>query len=164
MQKKLPNEVLIEDIIQETFLAALKSVNSFTGESSERTWLTSILNHKIIDEYRVWNTRKGKFNKQMILQSELEQEYHMEISKNHGPVYQTEMNVNFQEFQNFVYGAKHLLSKRKKEVFELKIINEYDHEVVCEKLGITKSYLWVVVHKIRKKINGHLVQEWYQNN
>ena len=36
-----------EDLVQETFLAALKSQNNFSGRSSERTWLVSILRHKI---------------------------------------------------------------------------------------------------------------------
>ncbi|HKK02115.1 MAG TPA: sigma-70 family RNA polymerase sigma factor, partial [Desulfuromonadales bacterium] len=43
---------LAEDLVQETFLAALKTSSSFAGRSSERTWLVSILKRKIIDHYR----------------------------------------------------------------------------------------------------------------
>ena len=41
-----------EDLVQETFLAALKSQNGFSGRSSERTWLVGILRHKIYDHLR----------------------------------------------------------------------------------------------------------------
>lgn len=40
-----------EDVVQETFLAAIKSPN-FAEQSAQRTWLTGILKHKIIDLIR----------------------------------------------------------------------------------------------------------------
>ena len=50
---------LAEDLVQETFLSALKSKDSFQGRSKEQTWLTSILKNKIIDHYRkVGNSRE----------------------------------------------------------------------------------------------------------
>ena len=47
-----------EDIVQETFLSALNSIKNFKGHSSERTWLTSILKHKILDHFR--KRQRGK--------------------------------------------------------------------------------------------------------
>lgn len=41
-----------EDLVQDTMLAALTASERFTGSSSVRTWLTSILRHKIIDHFR----------------------------------------------------------------------------------------------------------------
>jgi len=41
-----------EDIVQETFLAALKSAGRFGGRSKIFTWLCSIACHKISDFYR----------------------------------------------------------------------------------------------------------------
>ena len=38
-----------EDVVQETFLAAFKARDRFAGQCSERTWLISILRHKIYD-------------------------------------------------------------------------------------------------------------------
>ncbi len=43
---------LAEDIVQETLLAALQAYRNFAGRGSERTWLTGILKHKIMDYYR----------------------------------------------------------------------------------------------------------------
>jgi RNA polymerase sigma-70 factor, ECF subfamily len=41
-----------EDLVQDTFLAALKAHGRFAGQSSERTWLVGILRHKIYDHLR----------------------------------------------------------------------------------------------------------------
>src|SRR5688572_20288032 len=41
-----------EDLVQETFLSAYKNKEGFRGQSSEKTWLTSILKNKITDYYR----------------------------------------------------------------------------------------------------------------
>ena len=49
---RLRNREQAEDVVQETFLAAFTSLRSFMGESSKRTWLTAILNHKVCDHLR----------------------------------------------------------------------------------------------------------------
>jgi len=41
-----------EDLVQDTFLAAVKAQNSFGGKSSARTWLVGVLRHKIYDHLR----------------------------------------------------------------------------------------------------------------
>jgi RNA polymerase sigma-70 factor (ECF subfamily) len=46
------NKDVAEDIVQETFLAALKSAKGFKGRSSAYTWLCSIAYHKVADHYR----------------------------------------------------------------------------------------------------------------
>jgi RNA polymerase sigma-70 factor (TIGR02943 family) len=40
------------DLVQEAFLHAFRGRGSFDGRSSERTWLVSILRHKLIDHLR----------------------------------------------------------------------------------------------------------------
>ncbi|HEY6097505.1 MAG TPA: sigma-70 family RNA polymerase sigma factor [Candidatus Deferrimicrobium sp.] len=49
---RLRNRTAAEDLVQETFLAALKDRGSFSGNSSESTWLVGILKHKIADHFR----------------------------------------------------------------------------------------------------------------
>ncbi len=43
---------IAEDLVQETLLAAYRSRQKFTGQSTVATWLTGILKHKISDYYR----------------------------------------------------------------------------------------------------------------
>jgi RNA polymerase sigma-70 factor, ECF subfamily len=49
---RLRNREIAEDLIQETFLAALRGKEKFKGEAAEKTWLVGILKHKIIDHFR----------------------------------------------------------------------------------------------------------------
>src|SRR6516164_10428229 len=49
---QLRDPAAAEDVVQETFLAALKARDRFSGRSSDRTWLVGILRHKIYDHLR----------------------------------------------------------------------------------------------------------------
>ncbi len=49
---RVRNEATAEDLVQETLLSAIQSVDNFEEKSSEKTWLCGILKHKIIDFYR----------------------------------------------------------------------------------------------------------------
>jgi len=51
-QRLLPRADLVEDTVQEVFLAALGGLRHFQGQSSLRTWLIGIARHKIEDVYR----------------------------------------------------------------------------------------------------------------
>ena len=51
---------IAKDLVQDTFVAGLKSMKNFKGDASERTWLISILKRKIIDYYRKINSKKGQ--------------------------------------------------------------------------------------------------------
>ena len=43
---------IAEEMVQETFLAALQARGRFAGQSTERSWLVGILKHKIVDHFR----------------------------------------------------------------------------------------------------------------
>jgi RNA polymerase sigma-70 factor, ECF subfamily len=47
-----PRADLVDDVVQEVFLAALNGLGAFQGQSSLRTWLMAIARHKIEDVYR----------------------------------------------------------------------------------------------------------------
>lgn len=51
-RRKVPSDDIAEEIVQDTWLAALGAIESYAGRSSLRTWLTSILRRKIADHYR----------------------------------------------------------------------------------------------------------------
>jgi RNA polymerase sigma-70 factor, ECF subfamily len=46
------NRLIAEDILQDTFLNAIKSARNFKGNSHVYTWLVGIAHHKISDYYR----------------------------------------------------------------------------------------------------------------
>jgi RNA polymerase sigma-70 factor (ECF subfamily) len=48
----------IEDVTQEVFIAALKSLPSFRGDSQFGTWLRTLTNHKVAEFYRKRNRKQ----------------------------------------------------------------------------------------------------------
>jgi RNA polymerase sigma-70 factor, ECF subfamily len=48
----VPRVHLVDDVVQEVFLAALNALSTFQGTSSLRTWLIGIARHKVDDVYR----------------------------------------------------------------------------------------------------------------
>jgi DNA-directed RNA polymerase specialized sigma24 family protein len=52
-RRLLPRIDLVDDLVQEVFIAALENLATFAGSSSLRTWLLGNARHKIEDHYRV---------------------------------------------------------------------------------------------------------------
>ncbi len=59
---RLRDQELSEEVVQETFLEALRVRESFAGRSTERTWLIGILRHKILDHFRRRVRRREESN------------------------------------------------------------------------------------------------------
>ena len=51
-RRLIPRADLVEDLVQEVFLAAWENLEKFRGESALRTWLLGIARHKVGDHYR----------------------------------------------------------------------------------------------------------------
>ncbi len=51
-QRLAPHADRIDDLVQETFLAALANLEQFRGTASLRSWLLGIARHKVEDYYR----------------------------------------------------------------------------------------------------------------
>jgi len=65
------NHSITEDIVQETFLAAINSASNFRGQSKVGTWLYSIACHKVTDYYRRQG-REAKYNARNVNVSDIE--------------------------------------------------------------------------------------------
>jgi RNA polymerase sigma-70 factor (ECF subfamily) len=52
LHHRLDRREVLDDLVQETFLAAWRSLDRFRGESEVRTWLLGIARHKLADHYR----------------------------------------------------------------------------------------------------------------
>src|SRR6476660_2855865 len=50
---RVRDRAIAQDLVQETFLAAIKARDGFSGRSSERAWLFGILRNKLTDYYRL---------------------------------------------------------------------------------------------------------------
>ena len=56
---RVRDRAVAEDLVQDTFLAALRARDSFAGQAGERTWMVGILCHKIADNWRSSSAPSG---------------------------------------------------------------------------------------------------------
>ena len=96
---KISDESIIEDLIQETFLAGLKSQHLFRGEAKESTWLIGILRKKIVDYYRRINSKKGRIKRNMISETDLRIVYNKEFTLDSGNDNDTMRNIEAVELK-----------------------------------------------------------------
>lgn len=149
------------DIISETFLAALNSMKNFKGEASERTWLISILKRKIIDYYRRINSNKGKAEvKVMLPDGEAEGEWLEE------KVADLSDRTAEDEMENRELGLAILecmdqLPEKQAKIFRMKTIEGIDTEAICNEFKISPSNLWVIIHRARTFLAKCLEKNWF---
>lgn len=58
VSNKIENPSVAAEIVQETFISCLQTLNLFKGESSLLTWMQSVMRHEIADFYRKQYAKK----------------------------------------------------------------------------------------------------------
>lgn len=151
---------MAQDLVQDTFLAGLKSMKNFKGESSERTWLISILKRKIIDHYRKINSNKGKAEVR-INYSDDENEGDWLEERIADPFDKTaEDRIQNRELRDAIFDCLSKLPDKQAQVFRMKTIEGYDTEDICKELNINASNLWVIIHRARTAMASCLEKNW----
>lgn len=152
---------LAQDIVQDTFLAGLKSMKNFKGEASERTWLISILKRKIIDHYRKINSNKGKAEVR-ISYSDDESEGDWLEERVADPFDKTaEDLMQNSELGDAIFDCLSKLPEKQAQVFRMKTIEGYETEDICKELNINASNLWVIIHRARTAMASCLEENWF---
>ncbi len=159
---RVNDRVIAQDLVQDTFLAGLKSMKNFKGEASERTWLISILKRKIIDYYRKINSKKGKAEVRIMYNSDTETEGDWLEEQVADPFDKTaEDTIQNNELGEAIYNCLSKLPEKQAEVFRMKTIEGYETEVICNELNITASNLWVIIHRARTAMAACLEKNWF---
>ncbi|MEY8779424.1 sigma-70 family RNA polymerase sigma factor [Allomuricauda sp. XS_ASV26] len=157
-RRKLP-EAAIEDVVQDTFLAALRSAPRFKGQSTERVWLTSILHHKIMDYYRKAYSRQGKVMHDALRLSDHPNWYELENQTNKPDDAEIIELLNADELISVFNSGLSVLGNREKEVLRLKM-KGYSTEAICNTLDIERVNTWVALSRARKKMKSYLNENW----
>ncbi|MFP7298673.1 RNA polymerase sigma factor [Neobacillus niacini] len=136
------NQDEAEDMTQEVFIRVLKTLGSFNGTSSLKTWIFSIAKHVAIDHHRkkrFSSIFKEGFFKQM-------------ASKEKGPTEVVERN----EMQQLVHEAISKLKPSYRAVVLLRGINEFSIKETAEILHCSESKVKVDYHRaltdLKKKL------------
>jgi len=159
---RINNENVSKDLVQETFLAGLKSAKNFQGKASEKTWLTSILKRKIIDYYRKINSKKGQAEVRMSFYDNGENEGNW-IEERVPQAWQseTEKSIENDELKSQIDICIDNLPEKYAIVFRMKTILGYETEDICKELEITSSNLWVMIHRARTQLRGCMEENWF---
>ena len=151
-----------EDLVQETFLAALRARENFKGRSTARTWLIAILKHKIVDYIRK-KIREPSSDKIETLSDLADSdfndkgEWQIRPSKwaiNPGKIYEQK------EFLDVLYRCLAELPERLAEAFMLREMDGLSTEEVCKVLDITATNSWVMLYRARMSLRGCLENKW----
>ena len=158
---RVSDREIAQDLVQDTFLAGLKSMKNFKGEASERTWLISILKRKIIDLYRKINSNKGKAEVR-IQYNDAESEGDWLEERVADPFDKTaEDSMQNNELGDAIHNCLEKLPKKQSQVFKMKTVLNYETEVICNELNITASNLWVIIHRARTAMADCLQENWF---
>lgn len=151
-----------EDIVQETFLAALKSHERFAGQSSQRTWLTGILRHKIYDYLRR-TCRERAVRADVSPNDEDGEAWEDAVMWLHDVAAESQSpsrRLELAEFRENIERALGQLPPRVAQVFQLYEIEERPNAEVCRRMNISESNLWVMLHRARKQLREQLAGWW----
>lgn len=163
---KLRDESTAQDVVQETFLAAFKGLDRFSGNSSEKTWLVGILKHKIVDYIRK-ASREKTYEDVSIAEDRVDDFFDRKGRWKPG---QAEWLINprkafeEKEFWDVFEDCLGHLQDRLRAVFVLREFDGLPAEEICEELDVTPTNLWVMLYRARARLKICLQENWFKAN
>ena len=151
---------IAEDLVQDTLLAALKSWESFSGKSSEKTWLIGILRHKIADYYRSIRIRKDT-DVEKWRTDYFDRHKHWNVKPVDWQEPPDDILEN-REFWQVFYKCLHKLSQLMAQAFVLRELEGLNPEEICKHLDISETNLWVRLHRARLQLRQCLEFNWFK--
>ncbi len=151
-----------EDVVQETFLAALEGRDSFSGDSSEGTWLVAILKHKIADHFRR-QAREARLPDEEPPESPGDGPFDARGHWTTGPREWAADPAELLHQKKFLEQLSKCLaglSPKLAIAFTLREIDGADTEEICKVLGVTETNLWVILHRARGRLRECLETRW----
>jgi len=168
---RVSNEDEARDLVQDTFLSALKAKDSFKGEASEKTWLVSILKRKVIDLYRKHAVRKEQsFEESESYQTAYEHYFRSDNGSRPGhwggkhnpqPWREEKTQIEHSEFRKILVACLDKLPKNWAAVFSMKHMDDEPAENICKELNISSSNYWVIIHRAKLQMRECLEKNWF---
>lgn len=153
-----------DDLVQETFLAALTSRTAFTGKSSEKTWLFGILRHKAIDYLRKCRTEHQTEGRDELDFVESTRVLPGLWRKDLIPTdWRSDPNASAQQaaFWGIFNSCLSELSPRMANAFMLREMEGMSAKEICEVLNLTESNYWVVLYRARTILRRCIEKNWF---
>lgn len=162
------NGVISEDLVQDTFIAALKSFDKFENRSHPKTWLISILNHKISDFYKT-ESKINVINSQGMSEGEANQlidsyfnteEHWNKTSFSHEWDSSSEHLLDNPDFLKVWAICMDDLPFKWKEAITAKYILEKKSEEISQELNISMTNYWQYIHRAKVLLKKCIEVYW----
>jgi RNA polymerase sigma-70 factor (ECF subfamily) len=159
-----------EDLVQDTFLAAVKGFDKFERKSNPKTWLFSILNNKIIDLYRKEVKNQVTYEASHT-NSEGASFFDTLFNENGGwqksqaPGNWGATPENLLDDKNFVGVLQLCMGKLPANwnaAMRLKYLEEKKAEHICQELGIATTNYWQILHRAKLQLRKCLETGWFK--
>lgn len=165
-----------EDMVQEALLAAMQSVAGFDGRSSLKTWMFSILRHKIVDHIRK-SSRERPIGDSVSDSSEADA--HLDAVFAHRTPWNGEhwtdegrpsdwpepdAALEQRQFWEVFDACVHRLPENLSRVFMMRELLDLDTPEICRELGISTNNCWVILHRARTRLRGCLEHNWFDED
>ncbi len=152
------DRALAEDLVQETFLAALSSLDKFRGESQLFTWLRSIAFHKINDFYR----HQAREPKPHESPPDFDAMKQLEQTGGDEPAPLTVMES--EEIRQSVHQALEGLPEDYQEVLVLKYLEEMPVLEISQVMGRSPKSVEGLLSRARKAMRNNLTENNHVEN
>ena len=140
-----------EDVTQATFTTFIEAAPRFEGRSSVRTWLFGILYKKIAEARRA-----RQRDRQM---DEIDEAFEGRFDASGSwstPPQPVDMALHHKEVETEIFACLDAAPPRQTLVFILTEVEELSTEDICTVLGITRTNLGVMLHRIRNRVRDCL--------
>lgn len=134
------SEQLAEELTQETFFKAMKSLDKFKGDCDVRTWLCQIAKNSYYSYCRK--------NKRMSYEEIPESTEDSTVS--------VELSFENSETSARIHQILHNMSEPYKEVFTLRVFGELSYKQIAQLFGKTDNWAAVTFHRAKLKIIDEL--------
>ena len=156
---RVGNPDIAEDLVQETFLAALTARDKFQGKASERTWLTAILRYKTVEYWRK--------NKHVQSSSDTEEQKDYFDKHRHWAAAPANWSGDPQqqltkaEFWQVLQQCISKMGQTLSDAFFMREFEDISTETICKHLKISPEGLWSRLHRARLNLRHCLEKNWF---
>ncbi len=160
---KTGKKSLAEDLVQDTFVAALENFSKFKGQSQPKTWLFGILKNKIADFY------KQQIKLPFIAFSQLEKKNSFFDSNGNWVAEQCQLIhwenqtewLDDEEFQRVLTHCMEKLPTLWEAILRLRYLEQQKGKDISVALGISQENYWQIIHRAKLRIRDCLNQLWF---
>ena len=149
-----------EEVVQETFVAALQSIDQYAGRGAERAWLLGILKRKIVDAIRQRSRVQTVADDGDDLAEQLfdQKGGWKSDPRVFGP--RPGAALESAEFWDAFRACLETVPQRQADAFALRELDGKSGEEVCKDLGISPNNLWVLLYRARLRLSNCLKVRW----